>query len=192
MHWGESMRIGIDLDGTIADNLELLVETFNRHCGKTLKSDEIHQYSICKVYDICEEEFIQLMNKKEEEIIQKSPLIPYARENILQLVKDGWQVHIITARNPRYDSVTEKWLRDKGIPYSGLHLLNSHNKVDICKELKIKLMIEDNVHNAYQLENGGVPVILYEAPHNRLWPWKGIRCKSWNDIYASIQKAFNK
>ncbi|MEW6697783.1 MAG: 5' nucleotidase, NT5C type [Bacillota bacterium] len=186
------MKIGIDLDGTIADNLEILVETFNHHCGKALKGDEIYQYSICKVYDICEDEFIAVMDQKEEEIIKNSPVIPYARENICRLVKDGWQVHIITARNPRYSTVTEKWLRQQGIPYSGLHLLNSHHKVEICRDLKVELMIEDNVHNAYQLADGGIPVILYEAPHNRHWPWQGIRCTSWHDIYASIQKAANK
>ncbi|SHF18769.1 5' nucleotidase, NT5C type [Desulforamulus putei] len=186
------MKIGIDLDGTIADNLELLVETLNCHCGKTLKGDEIYQYNLCKVYDISEDEFIALMDKKEEEIIQKSPVIPFARENIHRLVKDGWQVHIITARNPRYSAVTEKWLREHDIPYSGLHLLNSHHKVDICRELQVEFMIEDNVHNAYWLADGGIRVILYEAPHNRLWPWQGVRCNSWNDIYSSIQKTFNR
>lgn len=180
------MKIGIDLDGTVADNLELLVETLNHHCGKTLVGEEIRQYNLCKTYCITEEEFIKLMASKEEEIIVKSPLIPRAQEYIQKLVDKGWQVHIITARHPKYSQATRRWLRGKNIPYNGLHLLNSHNKLKICRELGVKMMVEDNVHNAYQLEEGGVPTILYEAPHNRCWPWSGIRCKNWGEIYRAI------
>ncbi|MDO7785629.1 5' nucleotidase, NT5C type [Desulforamulus aquiferis] len=180
------MKIGIDLDGTIADNLNLLVDTLNTHSGKKLLGDEIYQYNLCKVYSITEDDFINLMEQREEEIISTSPVIPYARRNIKQLVNDGWEVHIITARNPRYAEITEKWLHQQGIPYRGLHLLNSHDKLDVCKELKVRLMIEDNIHNGYQLATGGIDVILYDAPHNRFWPWKGTRCRTWNQVYNSI------
>lgn len=182
------MKIGIDLDGTIADNLNLLVDTLNLHCGKALVGDEIYQYNLCKVYSISEAEFFSLMSEREEEIITTSPVIPFARRNIQQLVKEGWQVHIITARNPRYSNVTEKWLRQQNIPYSGLHLLDSHDKLEVCKELGVRLMIEDNIHNSYQLANDGINVILFNAPHNRFWPWKGIRCRSWNQIYKSVNR----
>jgi len=182
------VRIGIDLDGTIADNLKLLVDTLNEHCGKNLVGEEIRQYNLCKTYCISESEFIDLMAAKEEEIIVKSPVIPCADNYIQQLVNEGWQVHIITARHPRYRSVTEKWLQDKGIPYSGLHLLNSHHKLAICQELGVSLMVEDNVHNAYQLDEGGVKVILFDAPHNRFWPWNGARCKTWREIYQRIKQ----
>lgn len=180
------MKIGIDLDGTVADNFDLLVETFNGYCGKSLQGKDIKQYSLCKTYNITEQEFNDLMDQKEEGIIMASPLIPFVREKIHQLVKDGWEVHIITARHPKYKNITESWLQNKGIPYSGLHLLNSHDKLSLCKELKVRCMIEDNVHNAYQLADGGVNVILFEAPHNQCWPWQGIRCCSWEEIYHNI------
>lgn len=186
------MKIGLDLDGTIADNLELLVETMNRYCGKSLRGEDINQYSLCKVYNISQEQFFQLMAEKEEGIIKSSPVIPLARENIHKLVQQGWEVHIITARNPRYQEATEKWLRDYDIPYSQLHLLNSHNKLAVCQDLKIRLMVEDNIHNAYQLDEGGIPVILFEAHHNRYWPWQGIRCTSWQDIYQLINQRFTE
>ncbi|GAB6179560.1 hypothetical protein JCM14036_08790 [Desulfotomaculum defluvii] len=184
------MKIGIDLDGTIADNLELLVEAMNRFCGKNLRGEEIYQYNLCKVYNISEAEFVKLMNEEEQKIISKSPLIPYARESIQDLVKQGWEVHIITARNPRYQKITESWLQDHNIPYKQLHLLNSHDKLAVCQQLRVKLMIEDNIHNAYQLHEGGVQVILFEAHHNRYWPWQGLRCTSWQDVYQTINKMF--
>lgn len=180
------MKIGIDLDGTIADNLNLLVETLNLHSGKNYTGEEIHQYNLCKVYSISEDEFIKLMAAKEEEIISTCPVIPYAKSNIHKLAKDGWEIHIITARNPQYGKVTQKWLYENQIPFRGLHLLNSHNKLDVCRELDINLMVEDNIHNGYQLTGGGVDVIIYDAPHNRYWPWRGARCRNWNQIYNIV------
>ena len=182
------MRIGIDLDGTIADNLDLLVEAMNNHCGKNLCGQEIEQYSLCKTYNIGEAEFFQLMSIEEPKIIEKSPLIPSAQENIVKLEQDGWEIHIITARNPSYREITEKWLREKGIPYHELHMLNSHNKLAICQELNVEFMIEDNVHNAYTLSEGGIKVLLYGAPHNRLWDWNGIRCNTWQELHNIITK----
>ena len=180
------MNIGIDLDGTVADNLELLVETLNQHCGKRLVGDEIRQYDLCKTYCISEEEIIELMETREEEIIVQSPVVPMAREYIEKLAGQGWQIHIITARHPRYHEVTRRWLEKNDISFCGLHLLNSHNKLQICRNLAVKMMVEDNIHNAYQLKAGGIPTILYEAPHNRHWSWQGIRCKTWREIYQTI------
>lgn len=181
------MRIGIDLDGTVADNLELLVETMNRYSGKTICGEDIRQYSLCKTYNITPAEFFTLMEQEEPIIIQKSPEIPGARENLVRLVEEGWELHFITARNPNYRQITENWLREKQIPYHQLHLLNSHDKLEVCRELNVQCMVEDNINNAYQLSEGGVEVILFEAPHNRHWDWKGIRCETWDDIYASIK-----
>ncbi len=187
---GVTLRIGIDLDGTVADNFDLLVDTFNAYCGKSLQGKDIKQYSLCKAYSISEQEFNELMDQKEERIITTSPLIPLAREKISQLVKEGWEVHIITARHPKYKVITENWLQKKGIPYTGLHLLNSHDKLDLCRELEVRCMVEDNIHNAYQLDDGGVNVILFEAPHNECWPWQGIRCHSWAEIYQTIASRY--
>lgn len=185
------LKIGVDLDGTVADNLPLLTETLNAYCGRELRCEDISQYDLSGVYGISEAEFCSLMGTKEEEIISRCPLIPQAREYVELLMRDGYEVHIITARHPGYKQITEQWLRDNGVPYSGLHLLNSHHKLDTCRELGISLMIEDNVHNAIQLERGGVKTILYTAPHNRLWPWNGSRCHNWQDIYRSARDILN-
>ncbi len=180
------INIGVDLDGTVADNLPLLTETLNAHCGKELRCEDITQYDLCGLYGLSEAEFYSLMGTKEQEIISRCTLIPQAREYLEFLVRDGYEVHIITARHPGYKQITERWLKEKGVPYSGLHLLNSHDKLDTCRDLGISLMVEDNVHNAIQLEQGGVRTILYTAPHNRDWPWNGLRCLTWQDIYLTL------
>lgn len=182
------MKLGVDLDGTVADNLDLLVEAMNKYCSKNLCGQEIHQYNLCKTYNISEKDFISLMVTEEPNIIKKSPLIPFAKEKLLRLYQDGWQIHIITARNPGYREITEQWLGQMGVPYHELHLLNSHDKLAICQQLKVEFMVEDNVHNAYNLSEGGIEVLLYDAPHNRHWSWEGIRCKNWHEVYNSITK----
>lgn len=177
------MIIGCDLDGTICDNLGLLVDDLNKHTGKNIEIDCIPEYDVCKVYDITREEFVQLMIKYEPQMIANSPLIPKADVFLKKLAEANHEIHVITARNPIYEEATRVWLDKYGIPYHGVHLLNSHDKVATCKELKVDIVVEDNYHNAIQLAEAGFEVILFNAPHNLNWPWHGKRCTHWEEVY---------
>ncbi|MBM7855330.1 putative HAD superfamily protein [Desulfohalotomaculum tongense] len=180
------MIIGCDLDGTICDNLPLLVDELNRFTGENIAMDDISEYDVTKVYNITREDFIQLMKEKEEKIIKKSPLIPGADKYLKKLAGENHRIHIITARSPVLKEITSAWLNRCQIPYHGLHLLNSHDKVEICQRLAVDVMVEDNYNNAVQLAAAGIRVILFAAPHNQKWRWPGERCVWWRDIYKLL------
>ncbi|MEG6616590.1 hypothetical protein V6C27_09210 [Peptococcaceae bacterium 1198_IL3148] len=179
------MIIGCDLDGTICDNLPLLIEELNNFTGQVININDIKDYDVTKVYDLTREQFTQLMQQREANIIEKSPEIAGAARYFKQLVNEH-QLHIITARNQMHEFCTRRWLEKHQFPYHGLHLLNSHDKVDICKELVVDVMVEDNYHNAVQLAAAGIEVILFNAPHNLHWPWPGKRCGNWDEIYSQL------
>lgn len=182
------MIIGCDLDGTICDNLPLLIEELNNFTGQAVKLTDIKDYDITKTYDITREQFIQLMNEREAGIIEKSPVITDA-DRYLQQLALGNQVHIITARSEVHELDTRLWLDRYQFPFHGLHLLNSHDKVATCKELAVDVMVEDNYHNAVQLAAAGINVILFDAPHNLHWPWSGKRCSHWEEVYSLLINA---
>lgn len=179
------MIIGCDLDGTICDNLPLLIEELNRYTGQNIGINDIKDYDVTKVFDITREQFIQLMNEREADIIAKAPVIEDAHSYLKKLANDH-QVHIITARSEIYESITRHWLDRHQIPYHGLHLLNSHDKLASCKELAVDVMVEDNYYNAVQLAAAGIDVILFDAPHNLNRPWPGKRCSHWKELYQHI------
>ncbi|WP_031517976.1 5' nucleotidase, NT5C type [Desulfofalx alkaliphila] len=185
------MIIGCDLDGTICDNLPLLVDALNRYTGQKILPDNIPEYDVCKVYKITREEFNQLMSQVELNMIEGSPLIPGADKYLRLLAAAKHQINIITARSPIYEEATRRWLNRHNLPYRGLYLLNSHDKVDICKQLGVDLVVEDNYHNAVQLSKAGFDVILFDAPHNLNWPWEGRRCGRWEEVYRYIDSVNN-
>ncbi|MTI80259.1 MAG: hypothetical protein FH758_05155 [Firmicutes bacterium] len=182
------MIIGCDLDGTVCDNLALLVDELNNFTGDKIKLEDISEYDVTKVYNITKEQFIQLMRQREEFIADKSPLIIEADTYLKKLADDKHKIHIITARSPKLKAVTSSWLNHYGLPFHGLHLLDSHDKVAICKSLGVDVMIEDNYNNAVQLAKAGINVILFDAPHNLNWNWEGERCSLWQEIYMLITK----
>jgi hypothetical protein len=179
------MIIGCDLDGTICDNLPLMIEELNNFTGQVVNINEIKDYNVTKVYDITKEQFWQLMREREADIIKKSAVIADADRYLQQLTGEH-QLHIITARHEMHEQGTRRWLDKYQIPYHGLHLLNSHDKVAICKELAVDVMVEDNYNNAIQLANAGIKVILFNAPHNLNWPWSGMRCANWDEVYNQL------
>ncbi len=183
------MIIGCDLDGTICDNLPLLVDCLNKYTGKNITLEDIRQYDVTKTFPITRKQFISLMSEAEAEIITKAPLIKEADKYLQQLAGEH-QIHIITARNPRLKELTAAWLKKYQLPYHGLHLLNSHDKVAICQKLAVDVIIEDNYHNALQLSAAGFKVILFNAPHNKHSPWVGPRCSSWREVYQTISCGF--
>ncbi|MBO8137076.1 MAG: hypothetical protein H0Z40_02915 [Desulfotomaculum sp.] len=180
------MIIGCDLDGIICDNLLLLIEELNTYTGEQIKINDVTDYDVTRIYNITREQFIQLMKEREEDICDKSPLMPGADKYLQKLASQGHQIHIITARSPRLGKITIKWLKRHKIPFHQLHMLNSHDKVETCQQLKVDVMVEDNYNNAVQLAEAGIKVILFNAPHNLKWKWTGPRCDNWNDLYKLL------
>lgn len=184
------MIIGCDLDGTICDNLPLLVDALNKFTGQNTALSDIKRYDVTKIYPITREQFIDLMNQTEAEIIARSPLIKEA-DKYLNRLAAAHRIHIITARHPGLKDATAAWLKKYRLRYHGLHLLNSHDKAAACRRLAVDVMVEDNYRTALKLAEAGINVILFDAPHNTGRPWPGTRCSTWREVYqavAAVQK----
>ncbi len=180
------MRIGIDIDGVIANTFPLLVQELNEHFNKNLTYDDIVSYDIARIYNIKKEqlsEFVQL-NKH---LLQDNPLpVPLAMECINNL-RDRAFVALISARFEQSRDSTQNWLQRHGIHWDELILLGSHDKADTCVKLELNFFIEDNLNNALQVSSCGIPVLLFDAPYNRApLPDLVQRVHSWSQIYEII------
>ena len=65
------------------------------------------------------------------------------------LVKAGHQVHILTFRGPHLKDETEKFLKELGIEYPGLHMgehyVDLELKASWAKQLNLDVVFEDRV-----------------------------------------------
>lgn len=180
------MRIGVDIDGVLADSLPLWVTELNRFFNKNKRVEEIHLYDICKTYDITTEELYKFLERRGRYLMSAPPPVtgaPY----YLSRIKQYHDIYIITAREEQYGLETREWLKKHGLPYDELLLLGSHDKKEACLEKKLHVLVEDTLEIGVEVSAAGVPVLLMDAPYNQ-GPLPGLvyRKRSWDEVYRAI------
>ena len=99
--------------------------------------------------------------------------------------------NFVTARSENLTDITKEWLNEKGIYNIDVHLLGSDYKIEKAKELNCNLFLEDNPHNAIQIANAGIDVILIDANYNKdINHEKITRVKNWNEIKELINNRY--
>jgi hypothetical protein len=187
--WEEFMRVGIDIDGVLADSLSLWVRELNIYFNKNVRVEDFHLYDIRKTYDLAVDEIDSFIELKGKDLMTRSLPFPGA-SYYLDKIKKHHDIYIITARNGCYRDDTERWLKKHGFSYDRLYLLGSHEKQEICVEKKLHVMVEDTLEIGEKISSAGIPVLLMDAPYNRgSLPDLIYRKRSWEEIYGVIMKS---
>ena len=192
------MRIGIDIDGVLTDlerfQLDYGSKFMFEHYNKEVK--DANAYETTEMFNIDSNIDDSFWDEYLPVYATKEPARKYASEVINRLHTDGNEIYIITARylTDRDDEkgnnmreTVKKWLENNNIFYNNL-IFSPEDKLEICEKNNIDLMIEDKPDNINKISRR-IPVICFNAGYNR--QCKGdniIRCYSWYDIYAKIQK----
>lgn len=161
--------IGIDIDGVITDehrryNRNIWHHFLCEYLGKEVEKKE-DIYNIYKAYDLEKEVIDNFLEKKIDNIYEE--LIPSkgVQRILKDLKKKTFKIILITARQEKYKSVTEKWLKKYNIVYD--KLIHRVDKVPSAKKENIELFIEDDKNNAEDFKKNGIEVILFDKKHNR-------------------------
>jgi len=180
-------RIGIDIDGVIADSQTVIIRKLNQHFGKNYNLADFVNLRPVKMFGLNRKQLDKFIMTKELEIIQETVPIPGAVETLIRLIENH-ELHLVTARSPLYSGQTEAWLKKYGIPYSRIRLLGQHDKRGACLELGVDLFIEDNKKNALQIISCGIPVLLMNATYNQgTLPGMVTRVFNWDEIKQYIE-----
>lgn len=191
------MRIGIDIDGVLTDverwQLDYGSKFFYEKYNKNIVNHK--GYEMTDIFDV---------SPSLDDEVWKKYLLTYAREEkprkfadeiINKLKQEGNEIYIITARclTDRNDElgvqmkeIVINWLKQNNINYDKI-IFSPEDKVDICLENNINLMIEDKVDNITKISKH-IPVICFHANYNEICSGENIiRCYSWYDIYRNIK-----
>ena len=195
------MRIGIDIDGVLTNLEQFHLDYGSKYCVQNNIAFDIVEmsYDISETFKISKEQEKDLWNKYLSIYAKDEKARPLASEVIKKLKKEGHEIYIITARwsTDRYDDigknmreVVKEWLIEHEIIYDKL-IFSKTLKEKKSQEIidnEIDLMIEDSPININELSSI-IPIICFDARYNRdCINDKIIRCYSWYDIYAKIQK----
>lgn len=189
-----SKKIGIDLDEVLA---ELLHWCIDMHEGKLGHCDiawhDIRNYNLDEQYPVERDVVVDFFYKPFsdaylEELIQP---VDGAFERLREFQKAGYTIYVITARQ---DKIQEHTLRFLDRHYAGLihdvHFANHFSELsvpkhEICKNIGIQVMVEDNIDYALWIAESGICTYLLEKPWNAHRNEKHtnlIRVKNWSEI----------
>ncbi len=192
--------IAIDIDDVIADSTEALKLLVNRQIGANLTSDQYHNVGgeywgyyerVWQTHGLANK--ISYKDFEAEMVVDQShvPLLPGADFAIHELTKK-FRIIFITARNKTWERATQQWFGEsfdkKDIE---LYFCENHKdakaktKGQLCKELGVSLLIDDNVSHCQSALDENVDIILFgkygwqsKAPNEMTHAKIGRKC--WN------------
>lgn len=125
---------------------------------------------------------------------QDTPPVPGSIEGVKSL-KQKHQLYIVTARPEQFKHFALEWL-SKYFPnmFEEIHCTNQYlgigpkrTKGEVCKELGLDVFVEDALHNADDIANCGIPVLLFNTTWNQAEVKPPIiRVNSWDEIVKAL------
>ena len=158
------MRIGIDIDEILAASLDAMLDFHNGTYGTKLKQGDIFSYKLWEVWGGSEEEAAQKWHDfyETDHFAGVCPIAgAFAAMTVLK--ERGHELFAITARPHHIAKKTEDWL-DEHFPavFSGVRFANTyglngskHKKSDLCIELGIATLVEDDPRHATDCASRG-------------------------------------
>jgi len=191
------MRIGIDIDNTLTNVQEELNEAAYNYAIKLgkpidtsiIKEDINNNGSFYKQnFKFSYNELKYFLKEIMEKIVNKAEPRENAINVIRNLRKEGHKIYIITARDNEFHDdpyiLSKTWLDKNKIEYDKL-IVNARKKAPVCKQEKIDLFIDDQMHNCIDIMNEGIQAIRISDSKEHFENIKSF--DNWNEIYEYIK-----
>lgn len=190
------MRIGIDIDEVLANTLNGVIAFHNERYGTCFKKEDFFSYDCDEVWGGTREETIRKWYAFfETDHFSSVDPIAGALPALQILKENGHELFAITARPLVIAPQTNAWINSyfPGI-FSGIHFGNragydgvKKRKSEMCAELGITVIVEDDLYHAVDCAECGIRVLLLDHPWNqRELPANVYRMFSWDDVFRMI------
>lgn len=195
------MKIGVDLDGVTFDTEKLYRVCTELYEVLDLKKNNIKDNSdlmFQQRYNWTEAETQAFIDKYHEYIVRNANFMPGAKEVLKLLKREGHELILITSRGnnaeEKYIKITEKIFKENDFEVFDKCYWGILDKVKICKEENIDLMIDDYNENCLKIANEGIKVIyLKDSPSHEINGNEYIKTLyNWGEIYRYIHGVWKK
>ncbi len=186
------MNIAIDFDGVLFDTESLFRTTsaiFNlKNNGKEIKNKEALKIQDRYAWD--EQTFKKYNDTYTVDVHNSAPIMPYAKK-VINAIKPGNKIFAISSRGSlkaEEIEITKNRLKQEGIVFEKL-FFNVHDKLSVCKELNIDVMIEDLYENAKAISESGILCLYYrDLVLKFLENEYTVEVRNWGDIAVELNK----
>jgi len=189
------MIIGFDLDDILLDFQDTLRGYHNIQYGTNYKREDDNVWNLWERWSCTPEDSKQRVFDFYEHEMHLNALPIYGSMEGINTLKNNNELFVITARPESMKEKTLEWL-NKHFPQAFQQVVftnlfygdgNKRNKSDVCKELGVEIFVEDALHNAYDVAEAGIPVLLLDAPWNQSEVKPPItRVYSWEEIVQKL------
>ena len=185
------MKIGIDIDEVLCETVRSFLKVVEVKKGIKKNFEDIFSYNLHEVFGISKGEILDLFEGFFKESFNSLKLIEGAREGVRFLEKNH-ELFFITNRCNSIKEETleflEKFVPDPKTHFSGeVYDGQGESKAEICKNLGIGVIVEDNGVNSIDYAKKGVKVLLLDKPWNQGCEHENIfRCNDWRKILEKI------
>lgn len=166
--------VGIDCDDVLKKMHPVLTPFMNRR-GYNYSYEDIHEYDLCKFWDCSYEEVVEHINDfyASEEFANLEP--EDGAQKAVSEIGEVARLYVITSRPFEIEDITKRGI-DRYFPdvFTGIIHVNSYQgngarrkKSDVCKELGIRMMVDDHIDHAIDCRSAGLDVVLLRKPWNR-------------------------
>lgn len=186
------MRIGIDIDDTVANTDAKIIEEALKYDKRQVKG---RGFKDKDAYTFMEKFYWNVMDVDGfMKVIRKgkffSEIVPIegAPEAVSRLYDEGNEIIFITRRknNLKTKLMTKKWLKKNGFKFNDIYM-GSEKKGAVCKKLGIDVFVDNDERNIREAKKEGIESILRGTPYTSdVKDLKSI--ENWEDIYKYIKK----
>ena len=197
------MRIGVDIDEVLCPFTEPYMEFFNKRHGTRLTKEDFVHYNFDEITGVPLAECVRTCEawSKAGHTSEMTPY-PDALPALRKLKARGHELFVVSGRHAFSHAATREWL-ERHFPgiFTGVSFISfrSHDgdttsKADRCRELGVRVLIEDDPHYIDECRAAGIPIILLAQPWNRaIKADAAVRlAKDWDDILREIESLEEK
>jgi uncharacterized HAD superfamily protein len=180
-----ALRIAIDIDSTLHQYWDQLSDAARRRFGIALPYEDQVTWDITLLRPeqvrACVEE-----THSDEHVLAAEPY-PGAVETVRAWHAAGHFIHVTSHRAPGSYDATERWLRRIGLPFDELYC--SHDKVALCREIGIDVLIDDSPVNLERALEAGMTAATLLHPWNReLCEIEDVICgENWAELARGLE-----
>ena len=157
----EKLKIGLDVDGVLADVIHAWLD-YNNTIRTPILKEEISEWDFWKRHQINKYDFYKELSL----CWQTWSKIPSTEENLstsTSILSNVGEVDIVTAREKSTHTYVKSWLSSQKITYKNyVGVLEGVEKT----KLDYDIFIDDSPINAKSMLDAGKSVILYTQPWN--------------------------
>ena len=181
------LRIAVDIDGVLADQVSLILKRLNSKYGLKLKKDDITEWD----YKIADTNIkIEIENALlERDYILSLPLIQGSKEGMKYLYQNH-HVTVATARPQKTEDITREWV---SLHFKYHDFCNTKGKSKDCVDSDV--LIDDYIPNIEEFSKNKGVGLLFSQPWNQdrkrlenlIRENKVLCCDDWKDVINSVK-----